>query len=399
MKPTVKVLSLLLAVLMLFAAVATGCSVQKEWSYKANGKELPIGVYIYSLYNAYTRAQSFAEKLDDYDSTKDTWLDMEITDDDGNKEVAKTWILQQAEQTCLEVLALDAEMKKLGASADSAVLNQLNTDAESNWYFGTTNTAYLQYGYAFTPYKNTLEPKGVSLDSFKVVTAEFSANCDKMFELLYFEGGSQEVTKDQITKYFEENYVRYSYLPVPLYESTTDEASGESKNVAYDDAKVKKLTGALDGYAKQVSDTKDTSAAATTSEKLIKDFIKANGLTEDSLVTNTGVRNETNVGDEVDKIIAELGEGKAKTVKVGDGDTATYYYVFRYNMKAAKDDYLTSGENNHTIITKMKSKDFQKYLKDLADNLKHEKSDAVGKYEPKMFFVAKEPDTTAAAEK
>ena len=218
-----------------------------------------------------------------------------------------------------------------------------------------------------------------------------------MFELLYLEGGSQAVSKEEITKYFEENYVRYSYLPVPLYSSTTDEATQQSKNVAYDDAKIKKITDALDGYAKKVNDTKDTAKAAEASEKLLKEYVAANGMEESAIVTNTGIRNETNVGKEIDKVIAELGEGKAKTVKVGEGDTATYYYVFRYNMQAAKDDYLTPGTNNNTIISKMKQKDFQKYLKDLAADLKHEKSDSVDSYKPGMFFVAKEPETTAAS--
>ena len=245
--------------------------------------------------------------------------------------------------------------------------------------------------------KDTLEPKGVSLESFKRFAATFAANCEKMFALLYLKGGSQEVSKEEITKYFEENYVKYSYLPVPLYTSTTDEKTQQSKNVAYDDAKIKEITNALDEYAKKVNDTKDTSKAAETSEKLLKEYVAANGMEESSIATSTGIRNETNVDKEVDKVIAELGEGKAKTIKVGKGENANYYYVFRYNMQAAKDDYLTPGTNDDTIITKMKQKDFQKYLKDLAADLKHDRSNSVDSYKPGMFFVAKEPETTAAS--
>ena len=92
MKPSIKLGSLLLAIMMAFTAVAAGCSFNKEWSYKTSEKELPIGVYIYCLNNAYATAKGYAEKLDGYDSEKDSWLDMEITDDDGNKEVARKWI-------------------------------------------------------------------------------------------------------------------------------------------------------------------------------------------------------------------------------------------------------------------------------------------------------------------
>ena len=395
MKPTVKIASLLLAVLMFVSVFASGCTINKEWSYKTSDKELPIGVYIYSLYSAYNQALSYAEKLDDYDPTKDSWLDMEITDDDGNKEVARKWIKNKAEETCLEFLAVDAELKKLNATPDESMVETLDKNAESNWNFGTTYTQYIGY---FTPMKTTLEPYGISYDSYCMVASEFSADQETLFDKLYFEGGSKEVSKDEIEKYFVDNYVRYAYLPVPLYESKTDEDTQQTTNTAYSDDKIKKISTALDGVAKEVNAISDTSKAAEKSESLIADFITENSLTEDSLVKNTAKKDETNVGDEVDKVIADLGEGKAKTIKVGSGDTATYYYVFRYNTQAAKDDYLTSGDNDHTIIGKMKQKDFESYMKELAKALKHEKSSAVDGYDPKMFFVSKEPETTEATE-
>ena len=64
MKPTVKIGSLLLAVVMALSAVfATGCSMSKEWSYKTSDKELAIGVYIYCLDLAYQQAQTKAKEL------------------------------------------------------------------------------------------------------------------------------------------------------------------------------------------------------------------------------------------------------------------------------------------------------------------------------------------------
>lgn len=394
MKPMVKMASLFMAMLMLFSAIASGCSVNKEWAYKANGEELPIGVYITALYEAYSEAKTYAEKLDGYDASKSDWLDKEITDDDGNKAVASKWIKEHAELRCLELMAAEAEMKKLGATVDSAMMSSLNEAAESNWYFGTTYTQYIGY---FTPLKDTLAPKGVSLESFKRIEATFAANSQVLFDKLYLAGGTQEVKKDEITKYFEKNYVKYSYLPVPLYDSTTDEAQ-QQKKVALSDAKVKEITTALDGYAKKVNAESDAAKAAASSEKLIGEYIKANSMEESALVSNVGVRNETNVGDEVDKVIAELGEGKAKTVKVGTGENATYYYVFRYSTKAAKEEYLADGSNDTSIITKMKKKDFNKYLEGLADNLKHEKGSAVDGYDPKMFYVKPEETTAAATE-
>ena len=93
MKPTVKIGSFFLAAVMALSAVlTTGCSLNKEWSYRTSEKELAIGVYIYCLDVAFQQAQTKAKELEDYDGTKDKWLDMEITDDDGNTVVARKWI-------------------------------------------------------------------------------------------------------------------------------------------------------------------------------------------------------------------------------------------------------------------------------------------------------------------
>ena len=388
MKPTVKIASLLMAVLMLFSVFAAGCTTSQEWSYKTDDEKL------------------------DYDASSDSWLDKEITDKAGNKEVASKWIKDRAQLRTLEILVLNKEVKNYGATVDSAVTEKIDTDAELIWHYGTTNTQYLQY-YSFTPMKEILEKKGVSLESFKLyaqnfklrdegalgMTTEdsdlfdtnFSNNSARLFEKLYFEGGSQAVSKEDLTKYFEDNYVRITILPVQLYESTTDEATQQSKNVAFDDAKVKQLCGDLDKIAKAVNDTKDSTKAAETSEKQIKDYTTANSLQEGAASTSTMNKNNANLKEELDKAVKELGEGKATTVKSGEGENAIYFYIFRYNTDSAK-------ENDKTIIKAMKESDFEKYLEGLTKELKYEKSDSVDKYDPDMYFVAKDPETTAVEE-
>lgn len=419
MKPTVKIASLLMAVLMLFSVFAAGCTTSQEWSYKTDDEKLAIGVYLTAMYYAYKDAEAIASKMDDYDASSDSWLDKEITDKAGNKEVASKWIKDRAQLRTLEILVLNKEVKNYGATVDSAVTEKIDTDAELIWHYGTTNTQYLQY-YSFTPMKEILEKKGVSLESFKLyaqnfklrdegalgMTTEdsdlfdtnFSNNSARLFEKLYFEGGSQAVSKEDLTKYFEDNYVRITILPVQLYESTTDEATQQSKNVAFDDAKVKQLCGDLDKIAKAVNDTKDSTKAAETSEKQIKDYTTANSLQEGAASTSTMNKNNANLKEELDKAVKELGEGKATTVKSGEGENAIYFYIFRYNTESAKDDYLNSGENDKTIIRAMKETDFEKYLETLTKDFKYEKSDSVDKYDPDMYFVAKDPETTAVEE-
>ena len=383
MKQAVKIGSLLLAVMMVFTAVfASGCSLQPQWSYKTSDKELAIGVYIYNLDVAYQQGLNFAKKLDDYDGTNDKWLDLEITDDDGNKAVARQWIKDKAQELTLTALAVEKALKDEGATVDSATMQAADEQAKTNWNVGP----YANYGYVM-PMSKELEPFGVSFDSYKYASAEVPAMQQALFNALYEKGGSQEVADEEIEKYFNENYVDYSYISANLYESTTDEA-GNSSNVALSDDAVKQLTDKFDGYVKDLNGGKafdDVSAAYT----------EAEGLENDPAVSNTELLKNFSAGDELKAQIEKLENGKAATVKVGEGDSAMLYLVYKKDVTAITKDYLESTSNRSEVLANMKSDDFKNYIKDLIKELKYEKNAAVDGYDPKMFFVAEEPTTTA----
>ena len=383
MKQAVKIGSLLLAVMMVFTAVfASGCSLQPQWSYKTSDKELAIGVYIYNLDVAYQQALEYAKKLDDYDGTNDKWLDLEITDDDGNKAVARQWIKDKAQELTLTALAVEKALKDEGATVDSATMQAADEQAKTNWNVGP----YANYGYVM-PMSKELEPFGVSFDSYKYASAEVPAMQQALFNALYEKGGSQEVADEEIEKYFNENYVDYSYISANLYESTTDEA-GNSSNVALSDDAIKQLTDKFDGYVKDLNGGKafdDVSAAYT----------EAEGLENDPAVSNTELLKNFSAGDELKAQIEKLENGKAATVKVGEGDSAMLYLVYKKDVTAITKDYLESASNRSEVLANMKSDDFKNYIKDLIKELKYEKNAAVDGYDPKMFFVAEEPTTTA----
>ena len=141
MRSAIKTGSLLLAVVMLFSAIfAAGCSFSPEWSYKTSEKQLPIGVYIYALRAAYGEAETKAKELEDYDSTKDSWLDMEIEIHDGEKGVARDLIKKEAEENCLKYLAVENELKNLSATPDSAQLDSSREQSKNYWEVLTLST-------------------------------------------------------------------------------------------------------------------------------------------------------------------------------------------------------------------------------------------------------------------
>ena len=385
MKPTVKIGSLLLAVVMALSAVfATGCSMSKEWSYKTSDKELAIGVYIYCLDLAYQQAQTKAKELDDYDGTNDKWLDLEITDDDGNTAVARQWIKDDAQKKCLNFLAVEKGMKDEGASVDEATQQAADEQAKTYWNVGQ----YANYGYIM-PMSKDLEPYGVSFDSFRYCTSQYSVNYSALFAKLYGEGGSQEVSDSELEDYFIENYVDYSYIPVQLYEASTDEA-GESTNVALSDEKIADYTAELEGYVKDINDGKSY-------DDVVSAYTEKHELSQSPAVDNTEQLESVSAGDQIKDALKDLGNNKAVTITVGEGDSGMLYLVYKRNSADSAKDYLESETNRAGVLNTMKKDDFEDYLKKIVEDLDYEKNSAVDGYDPKMFFVAEQP-TTAAEE-
>ena len=383
MKQAVKIGSLLLAVMMVFTAVfASGCSLQPQWSYKTSDKELAIGVYIYNLDVAYQQALEYAKKLDDYDGTNDKWLDLEITDDDGTTAVARQWMKDKAEELTLTALAVEKGLKDEGATVDSATLQAADEQAKTNWNVGP----YANYGYVM-PMSKELEPHGVSFDSYKYAASEVPAMQQVLFNTLYEKGGSQEVSDAELEKFFNENYVDYGYLSANLYESSTDEA-GTTNNVALSEDAIKQITDKFDGMVKDLN-------AGKAFDDVTKAYTEAEGLSTDSVVNNTELLKNFSAGDELKVEIEKLDSGKAATVKVGEGDSAMIYLVYKKDITAIAKDYLESASNRSEVLTNMKTDDFKTYIKDLIKELKYEKNAAVDSYDPKMFFVAEKPTTTA----
>ena len=339
MKPTVKITSLLMAVLLLFSVFAAGCSLEKEWSYKTSEQELAIGVYLVAMQEAYTEAQSYASSLDGYDANSESWLDMEITDSDGNKAVAKDWIKDTAERKCLELLVLRPELERLGATVDEASLKTLATNYETQWV---------------TQDKAKLEKLGVSMESYTYFKSTYATLRDQLFDLLYGAGGTQEATTDEIHQYLVDNYARYQAVPVSLYESTTDEA-GSSKNVALSDEKIKEITDALDGIAAKVNAEKDAAKAAELSTKLLGEYLPTVDMTAEQVQNVTLPKENAGITDkDLEKALQGLEEGKAVTVKIGDEDNEkSYFYLFRYDAASLKENYQADGVTDKQILTKL----------------------------------------------
>lgn len=397
MKPFKKVIAIVLA-LVLIASVA-GCtpiSMSKEWSYDYNddtlSEQLDIGVYIYSLYQAYSTAQTYAEKSKDY-KEGESFLDLEITDDDGNKAIAKDWIKTEAEKISVSLLAIDYMVNKYDATWDEANMSSAETQSKNTWEMGP----YASYGY-YQPLKDELEPKGVSYESFEKSSYVASVKQDAIFDALYNEGGEKAVADKDLEKYFLNKYVDYSYIPVNMYTSETND-TGESTSVAFGKKKIDSTVDKLNDYANKINNE------GLSFDKAVMGCAGDLDISEDSAVKDTVEPFSTTKSSNADiaKTLKSLKANEAKVITVGeDSDSPVAYLVFKGDINSEAKSYLKNSSNHKSVLQNMKSDEFTDFVEEVTEELLNsdaltKNSGVIDRYDPAMFYEKPE-ETTASDE-
>lgn len=397
MKPFQKVIAALLAVIFVVSmASCAPVSLSKDWCYKYGDTKYDIGVYIYSLYNAYKSAEQYAQKAKGY-KEGESFVDLEITDDDGKKAKASDWILEKADESTRELIVIDKLIAEKKVKLDKDALAQAEEVAQNLWDIGPSAA----YG-GYDPMSKTLEPYGVSFESFSKECISTSGNTpyslkySALFDALYGQGGSEEVSDKELSDFFLKNYVSYNSIPVKLYDSKTDD-QGNPTNTKYDDKKTKEIKDTLEGYVDEINNgssgfsdiaAKCEKKYSVTTEEEEKDTVKF----ADSFKT-----------EDEDKYnsVTKLKNGKAELIVEGDdGDTPTAYIIVKNDIAKSSEEYLQTSRAS--VLQQMKSDDFKdllkKEVKALEKDKKYEKNDsAIDKYDPDLFYEEPE-ETTAAAE-
>lgn len=380
---------------ILSAAACTPISTKAQWSYKYDGNEKAIGVYIFALYNAYNEAKTYAKDAKGY-KEDESFLDLTITDDDGNKAVASQWIKEQADLSVREALYLDSVLDQKKATVDE---ESYATQAQQDWELGYMYSYYSQYGYTPTPEQDILEQYGISVDSYCELQYVAAGKQSKLFDLIYDKDGSEEVSDKDLKKYFDDSYTYYSYFTVPLYEQTTD-ADGNSSSEAYSSKKQKKLTNLANKYSDAVNGGKTLNSQC----KSYLSYTKSDASVSDTVVTNCEVLDSDNLasstlGEDVAKEFVDVKTGEAKAITIGKDDSKTIYVIQKLNTADAEDEYLTKDDSTRkSVLQNMKNKDFMDYLKKKAKALDCEvNTSVVDRYDPDMFWEDPEETTTTAS--
>ena len=155
------------------------------------------------------------------------------------------------------------------------------------------------------------------------------------------------------------------------------------------DEEAKKVTDEIDGYVKDINGGKSY-------DDVLAAYMKANDIESDPATSNIENLENSSLGDEVKEALKKLDNNKATAVKVGSGENAVYYFIYKRNIKDTAKDYLADETNSANVLSSMKSEEFADYIEELTKKLDYEENTSViNQYEPKMFFVPVEPTTSA----
>lgn len=376
MKAIKKITAAFLAVLMIMSI--SGCSTKPEWSYKVDDNEVQIGVYIYALYTAYNQAASYASSAEGYDAEK-SFLNLTITDDDGETAVAKDWIVDTAKELTKNILTIEEEVKARGLTLTAEDEAAAKESADNDWNLGPYYNMYLSYGMMPTPYKDILEPYGVSYESFERASYMASAKQTALFKEIYINDEETAVSTEDLTNYFTENYTSYSYLSVRLADSATDE-SGSTTYTAMSDEDIAEIESTLQGYADNINN-----GAGTFAEQMVE-YTALKELESDPSTSAVENLEDSSLNEDVIAALNELEEGKASLVKVGEAENAYYYLIYKAPIADSVADYIEDETNSFNVLSAMKSEEFQDMLTAKAEELGiQENTSVVNSYKPSMF--------------
>ncbi len=356
-----------------------GCSAKAEWSYKTEDKELPIGVYIYSLYAAYNQAASLASELEDYDSEA-SFLNLEIQgEDDDAPAVASEWIVNNAEKLCFTMLATEYECNRLNVTMPEETLSALQEAAKSDWELGPYYQYYASMGYSSTPYQSILYPYGVSYDSFEYAYYYTNELQYELFCKLYKEGGEKAVGSSELEDFFTQSYTNYSYFTVPLTTTEEDE-DGNSTTVELSDEAKEQITDKMQLYADAVNSGEKTWAEAVAS------YMEDEGVESDPTSSNAEILDDSSLSDEIKQALNSLSENQSVLLQTGSDSSATLYVLYKAPIADAVEDNLGTDDASEAVLINYKGDEFSSYLEEVASSLSISKnSSALNKYKPSMF--------------
>ncbi len=302
-----------------------GCySEDKTWAARLNEDQLPIGGYIYYLSSAYSEGAA------------QVGSDAKVLEASIEGESAESWVKNRAMEYLRSYYFVSQKFDELGLSLTEEDETRITDATNSMW----------------TYYKTAMEKMGVAKDSFQQAYSVYNLKLEKLLYAMYGKGGELEVSQDEMSSYYTENYTYYQHFYVPF--TTTDE-EGNTKDMEEEEkADIKEK---LEEYAEKVS------SGDQTIDRAAANYANFSG-TEPNV-------SEPQVGRtaSMSAIFAEplngLEIGKATVIDGGTG----CYVVQKLDISEDFDALIADETRTNTLLLEMKVSEFSDYTVEQGANV------------------------------
>ena len=196
------------ATAVMLAASCTACGYNTRSALTVDGYSVPAGIYIYFMNNAYNEAISkLTEENADLDTTDEKAVKALPLE---GKDVT-TWIQDRATEMCVDFVATEKKFDEFGLTL---------TDEDKN---------YVEMMMSYYWNADSMEPMGVSEDSFKkVVTSTYKSQA--VFDHYYGIGeGELGVTEEEVTDYYADEHIRAQFVRMSLTDANGEMLKADGK--------------------------------------------------------------------------------------------------------------------------------------------------------------------------
>ncbi|MBQ8567596.1 MAG: hypothetical protein IJ446_00070 [Oscillospiraceae bacterium] len=260
------------------AASMTACGEDTIYCGTSQGEDIPSGLYIYYLMDAYFEATQTLTEQQNSGETTETDV-FAITIDNVN---ARSWIASEAQDSLREHLAIEQKFNEYGLTLSEEEIQAAEINCESMWdYYGEFYEGY-----------------GISQESF-LRTYLNGLKSDMLFEYVYGENGERTVPDETIRDYMKENYALVNYISMNLVDGEGNLLKSEGKtermNMAKDYVERAKNGEDFDAlvqeyqefYNNMVAEAQAAAAEADTAEEVTETAVVTDSAAEDEAPAET----------------------------------------------------------------------------------------------------------------
>ncbi|MDR0918416.1 MAG: hypothetical protein LBM93_04100 [Oscillospiraceae bacterium] len=297
-------------VLSLALAIGATACADTRYMMTVDGQKIPAGIYLYFALNVYTDAVNTIQGSDPGFDPKDK-ADVQAAVFDGK--TLEDYVTDESVDATLNYIASMREWERLGLSLDKETEESMEDYVDAFWAEFDTN----------------LEKNGISKSSVAEIVKIMYYN-QEIFDAYYGEGGSKNITEDDLKKFYTDNNARVKYIPFYYLSAGGDTLIGDAQKEVKDMAaeylqEVKDGTDidAVRSEYQSVSESQSISYSQSSVAQSEADAATATDPATGELIGTSATSSTTTATTPVETSVATTLQGETTTTLEGQTVTST----------------------------------------------------------------------------